>query len=205
VEGGELEEDGGVAVDGGMAGDLGVELGLELVQGVGQDGAGLGVEELAADLVGEAGAFLEGFCVEFVFVLEFLSFEGFAVVLETVDVGQATDEDLLGLVGLVVRELAVDVIEVAVEDEEGVVLLVVGGGLGVLDEGVGEVGGGELGEGLLGEEAGGDDGEEQQGAEEGERTHEGPRRRVDGCSVLWGGDCGKVLQGGIFLSISASY
>ncbi len=36
------------------------------------------------------------------------------------------------------------------QDEEGVVLLLVGCGFGVLDEGMGEIGGGELGEGLLG-------------------------------------------------------
>jgi hypothetical protein len=89
--------------------------------------------------------------------------EGFAVALETVDVGQAGDEDLLGLIGLIAGELVVNVVEVVVEDEKGVVLLVVRGGLGVLDEGVGEICGGELDIGLLRGAGGGDEQEREAG------------------------------------------
>lgn len=46
-----------------MAGDFGVVVRGELIGGEGDDVAGLLVMELAADVVGEAGAFLDGLFV----------------------------------------------------------------------------------------------------------------------------------------------
>ena len=146
-----------MTVESGVAGDLGAELGFELVErGQGLDGVRLLVEELAADLIGEASTLAEGLVVELVLVLEFLTSEWLAVVLDAVHIGQAADVDHLRLISVVSRADAVDVVEIAMQDEEGVGMLVVGGGCFVLDEGVGEVRGGELGEGLLGGETGGD-------------------------------------------------
>jgi len=88
-------------------------------------------------------------------------------VFEAMDVGQAADVDLLGLIGVLAGADAVDVVEVVVEDEEGIALPIVAGGFGALDEGMGELGGGELGVRLLGEEGRAEGGEHQEGAEEG--------------------------------------
>lgn len=110
-------------------------------------------------------------------MLELLALEGFAVVLEAMDVRQAADVDLLGGVGLVAGLFAVDVVKVVVEDEEGKVLLFIGGGFGVLDEGLGELGGGELGVGLLGGETKACGQKEQEGgtAKEGTCSDGSPR------------------------------
>ncbi len=63
VEGGEVEEYAGVAVDDGMACDAREEVGLELVEGVVLDGAGLCVGKVTADVVGQARAIVEGLIV----------------------------------------------------------------------------------------------------------------------------------------------
>ena len=69
VEWGEVEKDAGVAVEDGVVGDLGMEVGGEVIEGERSGGAGAGLDQVAAAVVGEGGDFLDSLCVEVVFVL----------------------------------------------------------------------------------------------------------------------------------------